>query len=262
MRNIRLIVAYDGTELQGYQKQTKGLTVQGILEESLSKVCNEPITVYGASRTDAGVHAKYQVVVFRTTGTIPTNNLLRALIAHMPPFIVVKEATEIPLDWKPRWSICGKEYIYTICRAATENPLTMRYHWHVKKELDLSAMREAAFFLQGTHDFTTFRGMNSTPANPVKTLYKIAVVEEGEYLRIHVLGDGFLYHMVRNIAGYLVEVGFGKYAPSQTLTLVEGKNRKLIGKTAPAKGLCLEKIFFTEEELARRCRQLTEIDNL
>ena len=111
-RNIRLIVAYDGTELNGYQSQVNGITVQDCLEAALTKVCNEPISIYGASRTDAGVHARFQVVTFFTTGSIPAENLTRALIAHLPPFIVIRKAEEIPLDWRPRWRIVGKEYIY------------------------------------------------------------------------------------------------------------------------------------------------------
>lgn len=116
MRNIQIIVAYDGTDLAGYQKQPndKGLTVQGCLEYGLSRICNEPIQIYGASRTDAGVHAKFQVCTFQTSGTIPVENIPRAMIAHIPKDIVVLEAVEIPLDWKPRWNIYGKEYILSL----------------------------------------------------------------------------------------------------------------------------------------------------
>lgn len=251
MRNIRLIVAYDGTELKGYQKQPphKGITVQGCLEEALTKVCNEPIQVYGASRTDAGVHAKFQVVTFFTTGTIPTDNLVRALIAHMPRYIVVREAKEIPLDWKPRWRIYGKAYSYQIHNGLIDNPLTQRYHWHVKKPLDVKRMRSAIPFLLGTHDFTTLQGTNSTPANPVKTLYDIVILQEGEKITIHVMGDGFLYHMVRNMAGLLVDIGLGRKAVEDVAMLLLAKDRRRIGKTAPAQGLCLEEVFFTKERL-------------
>ena len=145
MRNIRIIVAYDGTDLAGYQKQPddKGLTVQGCLEYGLSKICNEPIQIYGASRTDAGVHAKFQVCTFQTSGAIPVENIPRAMIAHIPKDIVVLEAVEIPLDWKPRWNIYGKEYVYTIHNQLIANPLTKRYHWHVKKPLNIELMQAA-----------------------------------------------------------------------------------------------------------------------
>lgn len=245
-RNIRLIVAYDGTELNGYQSQVNGITVQDCLEAALTKVCNEPISIYGASRTDAGVHARFQVVTFFTTGSIPAENLTRALIAHLPPFIVIRKAEEIPLDWRPRWRIVGKEYIYTIHNDVIEDPISMRYHWHVKKLLNRAAMMEAAKALEGTHDFTTLQGANSTPANPVKTMFAVTLRFIGPTVYIHVIGDGFLYHMVRNIAGLLVDVGLGRFAPSQVPDLIAARDRRVIGKTAPPQGLCLEEIFFNE----------------
>ncbi|WP_302226668.1 tRNA pseudouridine(38-40) synthase TruA [Veillonella magna] len=249
MRNIRLIVAYDGTELCGYQRQANDVTVQGCLEEALSKVCNEPISIYGASRTDAGVHAKFQVITFFTEGRIPVENLTRALIAHLPPYIVVRRAEEIPLDWRPRWRILGKEYVYTIHNDSVQNPLGMRYHWHVKKPLDVERMREAARLLEGTHDFTSLQGANSTPANPVKTLFRVAIKQNGPHITLHVVGDGFLYHMVRNIAGLLVDVGLGKVESGRIPELLAAKDRRKLGKTAPAQGLCLEEIFFDSARL-------------
>lgn len=247
MRNIRLIVAYDGTDLNGYQKQAegKGITVQGCLEAALSKVCNEPITVYGSSRTDAGVHAKYQVVTFFTHGTIPVSNLLCALIAHMPKAIVVREATEIDVDWRPRNNIHGKAYSYRIHNHLIDNPLTQRYHYHVKKALRLDWMQAGAKALLGTHDFTTLKGSNSTPANPRKTLYDITIIKEDDDFIFYVIGDGFLYHMVRNIAGLLIDVGLGRKAAEDIPVLLAAKDRRKIGKTAPAQGLCLERVFFS-----------------
>ena len=249
MRNIRIIVAYDGTDLAGYQKQPddKGLTVQGCLEYGLSKICNEPIQIYGASRTDAGVHAKFQVCTFQTSGAIPVENIPRAMIAHIPKDIVVLEAVDIPLDWKPRWNIYGKEYVYTIHNQLIANPLTKRYHWHVKKPLNIELMQAAGNELLGTHDFTTLKGTNSTPADPVKTIMGIHVEGKGPHVTISVVGDGFLYHMVRNIAGLLVDVGLGRRKVEDIKVYLAAKDRRVIGKTAPAQGLCLEEIFFTEE---------------
>ena len=249
MRNIRIIVAYDGTDLAGYQKQPddKGLTIQGCLEYGLSKICNEPIQIYGASRTDAGVHAKFQVCTFQTSGAIPAENIPRAMIAHIPKDIVVLDAVEIPLDWKPRWNIYGKEYVYTIHNQLIANPLTKRYHWHVKKPLNIELMQAAGNELLGTHDFTTLKGTNSTPAEPVKTIMGIHVEGKGPHVTISVVGDGFLYHMVRNIAGLLVDVGLGRRKVEDIKGYLAAKDRRVIGKTAPAQGLCLEEIFFTEE---------------
>lgn len=249
VRNIRLLLSYDGTELHGFQRQKNGASVQQWLEEALTKVCNEPITIYGSSRTDAGVHAKYQVVAFSTTGQILVENLLRALIAHIPPYIVVWDAQEIPLDWKPRGNIWGKQYVYTIWNHMVDNPLQQRYHWHVKKPLDLEAMRQAGRALEGTRDFSTLKGKNTTPADPVKTIYAVSVEADGPTVKIAVAGDGFLYHMVRNIAGLLVDVGLGRIPIERIPALLAAKDRSCIGKTAPPQGLCLEEVFLSEERM-------------
>ena len=186
---VLVTIVLDGTDLAGYQKQPndKGLTVQGCLEYGLSRICNEPIQIYGASRTDAGVHAKFQVCTFQTSGTISVENIPRAMIAHIPKDIVVIEAIEIPLDWKPRWNIYGKEYVYTIHNQLIADPLTKRYHWHVKKPLDIDRMQAAGNELLGTHDFTTLKGTNSTPADPVKTIMGIRVEARGSQVTISVM---------------------------------------------------------------------------
>lgn len=260
MRTIRMIVAYDGTDLAGYQRQSadKGLTVQGCLEAALSIVCNEPITVYGASRTDAGVHARGQVVAFTTTGRIPAKNLTRALIAHMPSCIVVRHAEEMPSDWKPRGSVVGKRYTYTIHNDAVVDPMKSRYAYHVKKDLHIEAMREAAQHLLGTHDFTTFKGANTTPVDPVKTIYAIGIARMGDTVQITVIGSGFVYHMVRNIAGLLIDVGLGKRKAGDVPAYLVAKDRKVIGKTAPAYGLCLEKVYFCTEDMEKSIEDIKE----
>ena len=254
MRNIQIIVAYDGTDLAGYQKQPndKGLTVQGCLEYGLSRICNEPIQIYGASRTDAGVHAKFQVCTFQTSGIIPVENIPRAMIAHIPKDIVVLESVEIPLDWKPRWNIYGKEYVYTIHNQLIADPLTQRYHWHVKKPLNIDRMQAAANELVGTHDFTTLKGTNSTPADPVKTIMGIRVEARGSQVTISVIGDGFLYHMVRNIVGALVDAGLHRKSPEALARILDGRDRRKLGATAPAQGLFLEEVFYTKDGVRKR----------
>ena len=260
MRNIRLIVAYDGTDLSGYQKQSadKGITVQGALEKALSIICAESIQIYGASRTDAGVHARFQVCAFQTSGSIPVENIPRATIAHLPKDIVVTEAIEIPLDWKPRNHIFGKEYIYSIYNREIADPIGPRYYWHIKKMLNVKAMRQGGKALEGTHDFSTLKGANTTPVDPVKTIYAIGIVEQKGRIDISVVGDGFLYHMVRNIAGLLVDIGLGRKSVSQIPELLAAKDRKRIGKTAPAQGLVLEEIFFTKSRLNAVIQRIKE----
>ena len=255
-RNIRLIVAYDGTDLSGYQRQANAITVQSCLEEALSKVCNEPISIYGASRTDAGVHAKFQVVTFFTTGTIPTANLTRALIAHLPADIVIRRAEEIPLDWKPRWQIRGKEYVYRIYNDPLADPLRKRYHWHVKKPLNVGEMNRAARYLEGTHNFSTLQGANSTPADPVKTVYRVALTPVDGELRMTVIGDGFLCHIVRNMCGLLVDVGLGRIKADAIPDLLAKQDRRCILITAPSQRFCLEQIFFSDEEREEAIKRL------
>ena len=176
-------------------------------------------------------------------------NIPRATIAHLPKDIVVTEAIEIPLDWKPRNNIFGKEYIYSIYNREIADPIGQRYHWHVKKPLDIESMRHAGKALEGTHDFSTLKGANTTPVDPVKTIYAVGIVEKNGHIDISVVGDGFLYHMVRNIAGLLVDVGLGRKSVARIPELLAAKDRKKIGKTAPAQGLILEEIFFTPDRL-------------
>ena len=260
MRNIRLIVAYDGTDLAGYQKQPadKGITVQGALEKALSIICAEPIQIYGASRTDAGVHARFQVCAFQTSGSIPVENIPRATIAHLPKDIVVTEAVEIPLDWKPRHNIFGKEYIYSIYNREIADPMGQRYHWHVKKPLDVEAMRQAGKALEGTHDFSTLKGANTTPVDPVKTIYAIGIKEKAGRIDISVVGDGFLYHMVRILTGTLLDVGIGKIKAEEIPEILKAKDRKKSGFPAPAKGLFLGRVFYTEAELKKAVQKISE----
>ncbi len=247
-RQIKLVVAYDGTDFYGYQKQANHETVQENLEYALSKICNEPIVVYGVSRTDAGVHARGQIVSFFTTGSIPAENVARAAIAFLPPTIVIRSAKEVPREWRARHTMVGKEYVYRLHVSPVEDPITMRYHWHIKKPLDFDAMREGASHLLGTHDFTTFKGANGNPADPIRTIHSIGIRVEGESVNIHFIGDGFLYNMVRNLTGLLVDIGLGKRKASDVPAYIEAKDRREIGKTAPAKGLCLEKVIFEDEE--------------
>ena len=196
-------------------------------------------------------------MAFTTTGKIPVDNLMRALIAHMPPYIVVREAQELPSEWNPRNYVKGKEYIYTIHNDAVVDPLQLRYAYHVCKPLDIEAMRRAAQALEGTHNFSTFKGHNTTVQDPVKTMYAVKVIQQGTTVRIHVLGDGFVYHMVRNMAGFLVDVGLGRFQPEDVPRIIAGENRQLIGKTAPAHGLCLDTVFVDNDSLVQAVSRLS-----
>lgn len=245
-RQIVLQVAYDGTNLAGYQKQQSKNTVQDALEMALSYICNETIKVYGTSRTDAGVHARGQLVTFFTTSQVPADNLLRALIAHMPQEIVIVNAKEQPLDWRIKDCIVGKEYTYHIYNHGVEDPLTARYHWHIKKPLDVSKMRRGASYFVGTRDFSALKGSNTTIQDPIKTIFSVDIEEVGPYITMRVKGSSFLYHMVRNMAGWLVDIGLGRFLVEDMEEILSYKDRRRIGKTAPPQGLILERILLRE----------------
>lgn len=248
-KNICLTVAYDGTDFHGFQRQTNAESIQRCIEAGLSSIFHSPITIYGAARTDAGVHARGQVVNFYGEGTIPTERIPYAMKAYLPPEIAILSAREMPEHFSVRHDNLGKHYRYTIVNSRIHDPFLLRYAWFIRKPLDLEAMRAGAKILLGTHDFSAFEGQNTTPMNPVKTMYAIPVQKTGSLLHIDVVGDGFLYHMVRNIAGGLVDLGLHRMTLEKFQTVLQGKDRTKLGATAPAQGLCLESVFYAETDL-------------
>lgn len=255
-KNICLLVAYDGTDFHGFQRQTNAESIQRCIEQGLSVIFHQPITIYGAARTDAGVHARGQVVNFYGEGTIPTERIPYAMKAYLPPEIAILQAKEMPEHFSVRHDNLGKHYRYTIVNSRIHDPFLLRYAWFIRKPLDLAAMEEGAKILLGTHDFSAFEGQNTTPMNPVKTMYNISLEKKDKVLHIDVVGDGFLYHMVRNIAGGLVDLGLHRLTAAQFQTILEGKDRTKLGATAPAQGLCLETVFYDKETLQARLAAL------
>lgn len=255
-KNICLLVAYDGTDFHGFQRQTNAESIQRCIEQGLSVIFHQPITIYGAARTDAGVHARGQVVNFYGEGTIPTERIPYAMKAYLPPEIAILQAKEMPEHFSVRHDNLGKHYRYTIVNSRIHDPFLLRYAWFIRKPLDLAAMEEGAKILLGTHDFSAFEGQNTTPMNPVKTMYNISLEKKDKVLHIDVVGDGFLYHMVRNIAGGLADLGLHRLTAAQFQAILEGKDRTKLGATAPAQGLCLETVFYDEETLQARLAAL------
>jgi tRNA pseudouridine38-40 synthase len=244
-RNIKLIVAYDGTCYAGWQAQKNGRGIQTALERAIRALTGEPVRVIGSGRTDAGVHARGQAASFRTASLIPTGKLPLALNAHLPQDIGVLAAAEMPADFHARKSATGKVYRYTIYNSRSRPVLERRYAAHVAYRLDLEAMRSAAACLLGRHDFAAFATEQSRRAGHcVRTLRRLEIGQEEPRVLIEVEGDGFLYNMVRAIAGSLIEVGRGKYPPSWMREVLESRDRKRAGPTAPAKGLCLERVLY------------------
>ncbi len=254
MRNIHITVMYDGFSFAGFQRQENGLAVQEVIEDVICRVTGAKSTLYFVARTDAGVHAYAQECTFYTASTIPGEKFAKALNAYLPPMIRVRQSREVAEDFSVRKQNKGKTYGYLLSGEREVSPFLRRYVWASGRSPDLDKMEEAARVLSGTHDFSAFRGANSVPASPVRTLYDISVSQEGSLFRIYVTGSGFLYHMVRNIAGALLDVGCGKFSAADLATILEGKDRKRLGMTAPAAGLCLLKVYFepvTKETISR-----------
>lgn len=248
-RKIRLEFAYDGTHFHGFQRQSPGQrTVQGELERVLSELTGEPIVVYGSGRTDAGVHARAQVAHFETASNIPVERWPRVLNHHLPPDIIVRRADVVPAEFHARYDAKAKEYRYWIDRGEVPGLWARRFSWHIPYPLDVAAMREAAGYLVGTHDFTTFSSAKTPLENRVRTLYAVKIEEtvmgESPLLVISVQGNGFLYNMVRIIVGTLVDVGRGKLPASAIPQLLAAKDRTLAGATAPPQGLILWQVLY------------------
>lgn len=244
MRRILLTVAYDGTEYHGWQAQEGVSTVEGELNRAIEELTGSVTEVIGASRTDAGVHGLCNRAVFDTESTIPEERFAAAINTFLPDDIRVISSKQVPDDWHPRKVKTVKTYEYRIDRGRIENPLMLRYAWHVWGELDLEAMRAAAAYLVGEHDFTSFCAVASQAEDKVREIITIDVEESaaaGE-LVIRVRGYGFLYNMVRIIAGTLVTVGQGKITPEDVSGILEARDRTRACETAPAKGLTLVSI--------------------
>lgn len=242
---MKLTIAYDGTAYHGFQRQINAITVQQILEDRLAKIFQHPIVINGSARTDTGVHAYGQVVNFLTTGTIPAERIAAASRGLLPTDIVILAAEEVDTSFHARISATGKLYVYRIHRAAVANPFLRNYAWHITSPLDICAMQEAAQSVIGTHDFSAFRGANTTQVvSPVRTIFQASICQEGETIEFRVWGNGFLYHMVRNLVGTLVDIGRGRRKSSDMSILLAGKDRSKAGMTAPAQGLYLQEVFY------------------
>lgn len=240
-----MVLAYDGTGLYGWQYQPHKPTVQGALEAAVRRLTGESIRVHSCGRTDTGVHAREQAAHFDLARPWPPERLQRALNAVLPESIRVVRLTRTRPDFHARYDARGKEYRYRIWNAPVECPLHRLQAVHVRKPLDLAAMRRAAALLEGRHDFAAFS------ANPhreiegtVRTLWRLKVRKQGRLVTISALGDGFLYRMVRSLAGHLIRVGRGEIPPEETRALLLSRRRTARVETAPAKGLCLWKIYY------------------
>ena len=243
-KNLKLTVAYDGSAYHGFQRQANAVTVQQVLEETLSALFGESIVVAGAARTDAGVHAYGQVVSLRTSSRVPTDRIPAALRSMLPRDIAVVEAEEMEGNFHARFSATGKLYSYRILNSPRPDPLRRNYCWQIGRPLNVATMQSVLAQLVGEHHFGAFQSAGSSAKHPVRTLYTANCFEQGELLEFQLHGNGFLYHMVRNIVGTVAEVGTGKISTDDFQRIFVGRDRRNAGATAPGAGLYLLRVFY------------------
>jgi tRNA pseudouridine38-40 synthase len=266
MRTLSVTVAYDGTNYVGWQRQARGVSIQGLLEAALGAIEGEPVPVAGAGRTDAGVHAEGQIASFTLRHPIAPDVLVRALNARLPPDVRVRDAMPRPEGFHARFSAVGKTYRYALVDGPMVDPFDGRWVWHVPQPLDVGAMAETLAPLLGTHDFAAFQSAGSDVATSVRSLRRATCARVGPgpgadwrplalrhatRIVVEVEADGFLRHMVRAIVGTLVEAGRGRRSVEDVARVLASRDRARAGPTAPARGLCLVSVDYPGEYQGR-----------
>ena len=247
MKRILLTVEYDGTAYAGWQRQTNGLAVQQVLEEALASACGHPVTVTGASRTDAGVHALDQKLHFDTDCTIPPEKFPFVLNTMLPPDIRVHDGREVPPDFHARFLTSGKTYTYRIWNARHASAMRRNTHWHIPVPMEEAPVRRALETLPGEHDFAAFQAAGGTAKTTVRNICSVGLeIRKNEWI-LTVSGNAFLYNMVRIIAGTAAEIGLGRLGPDTFTRAFETKDRLALGMTAPAHGLELTEVRYPEK---------------
>jgi len=247
-RRIRIQLEYDGTAYAGWQLQKQGeRTIQGVLESALRIITGEDVRVFGAGRTDSGVHALGQAAHFDLPGAIPVAKIPSALNANLPDDIQVFRADEMPPDFDARRHTKGKLYRYRIHNARINDVFSRHYAWHIKYRLDTEAMQAAADCLTGEHDFSSFQATDCAAVNAVRRVYMARVTRSADEIIFEIFATAFLKQMVRNIVGTLEMAGCGKVTPDEMRRIMEARNRSQAGQTAPAHGLTLVKVFYADD---------------
>jgi len=244
VKRIKLTIAYDGTNYCGWQIQPNGITIEEVINKALSKLTGEDIAVIGASRTDSGVHAMGNVAVFDTNTTIPPDRIAVSLNQRLPDDIVIVHSEEVPADFHPRYCDCSKTYEYHIINTRIPVPTKRLTNYFVSYKLNIENMKKAASYLVGEHDFVSFCNVRTDVENTVRTITALDILTNGNEITIRITGNGFLYNMVRIIVGTLIRVGRGFYEPEKVKEILEAKDRKAAGVTAPAHGLMLMEIHY------------------
>lgn len=244
MKNIKIVIQYEGTNYCGWQRQNIGKTIQGEIEKAIFLLTNEKIDLIGCSRTDAGVHALGMVANFKTESTIPPEKFKNAINSKLPEDIAIISSEEVSLEYHSRYYSKGKTYSYTIINRDEKVILGRNYAYQVRGTLDIEEMRKACSYFIGKHDFIAFRTLGSTAKTTIRTISELYMVKQGETITVYISADGFLYNMVRIIIGTLLKVGKGKIKASDIPKIIDEGKRENAGKCAPAKGLRLEKVYY------------------
>lgn len=245
MRNLKLTIQYDGTKYRGWQRlSSTSETIQGKIESVLSKMTGEKIQIIGSGRTDAGVHAQNQVANFLTSCDFSTDKILNYCYDYLPEDIVVKNVEEVPERFHARYNVKSKTYTYYICNDKVRDVFTRKYSYHTNHVLDIPAMKEAASYLLGTHDFKSFTNLKSKKKSTIKTIKDITIIKDNSNISISFTGDGFLYNMIRILVGTLLEVGMLNIKPSDVKNILDAKDRVAAGEAVLAKGLFLMNVEY------------------
>ena len=251
-RNLKVWIAYRGTRYHGFQRQSNALAVQEVLEEKVSKVLNEPVTIYGCSRTDTGVHANRYCFNVYTSSNIRNIGFVRGVNGELPADISVLSCEDAPPEFHARYDCVGKEYLYRIHASESKNPFETDLSYHYRRPLDIDRVREAADHFVGTHDFASFCADCTNVSTTIRTIYSLDIEKSGTSVIMLVKGDGFLYNMIRIIAGTLIDVNERRFDPSDMPAILAARDRLSAGRTAMAHGLYLNRVFYDKEELYRR----------
>jgi len=243
-RVVKMVIEYDGRNFFGWQRQTKSRSVQGEIEKVLSKIFKKPIEIDGAGRTDAGVHAYGQTATFSTFIPMPLENLKRAANNFLDSDIFIKDMSFEADDFHARYSACGKTYIYKINNTLNRSVFSADYAYHYPFDVNIEVMKEAASYLIGEHDFTSFMAAGSSAQNPVRTIHDINIIHNQNEIEITYTGNGFLYKMIRLLTGFLLEVGQGRIDPKITVDILKNPSREYTSKVAPANGLYLKEVYY------------------
>lgn len=249
-RNIALTVAYDGTNYEGFQRQSNGRAIQNVLERKLEKICGDSIELAASGRTDSGVHARGQVVNFFTDGKIPIEKIPVAVNSILPTDIVVLEAHEVSREFSARHDVSSKIYSYSIYQSRERDPFRDRFALHVRDSLDLDSIQLALEKLVGIHDFSTFKSANNVEMNPVRRIIRAEIQKENDLIIVLLHANGFLYHMARNILGSLLKIGRHDLSLSRFEKIFAARDHSLAPWIAPARGLCLEKVFYSHDKIS------------